>query len=254
MYPTTLKEANAILAGRCTRKLGNNTYLQCRDSKVVVKLHNTDIVIYHPKFTELRMDGWNTVVTRQRLNEVTRRMGVSVYTQKGLAYLSHQGNWEVRYPFKDGVRIYPNGTIKGAGSLNEVDKATKLKKRIRAFAALFIAKMRNGEIQAPGAGDCFYCQMRDVATHKPLTQADHILSHLKENYFVPSMLWNANDRAAFPLASVSQVMLWALASKWEANAEERIKFEGACRGDFVWDGIRKNLIKWIEFNLKAQNR
>lgn len=249
--PTSLKEAQALLGNRESLKLGNNTYLQRRGSIAAIKLHNTDIVEYKSTCVRFFMRGWNTVVTRARMNEISRPMGWSIFTEKGIPYVGHRnGEGFLKLPFKDGVSLYPNGAITGAGKPTEEKKDIALRKKIRDYASTFVERFKAGKIPAPGPGDCLFCQMRNVADGKPFTQADHILSHIKEGYYVPSMLANANDRAAFPLASVSQVMTWTLASRWHPDPIERAKYKTDY--PFVFSGLRKNLVKWIEFNLRPR--
>lgn len=236
-------------------KIGNNTRIRKDGKELVVKLHATDIVRILPDGSiKLFMAGWNTVTTRQRLNEVSRRLGVSISTTKGIPYLYANGNWDQPIPFKDGVRIYPNGRIVGAGKASDTGKALKLKQRIRAYAKGYMEAFVAGKVPAPGAGDCFFCSMREVKSGKPLGDSGgthgHIMEHIREKYYVPSMLANANDRAIFPLASVSQVMLWTLAAFWGEQNETAMKIR---QNPYQVDGLRKNLIKWIEHSLrKAQ--
>jgi hypothetical protein len=41
---------------------------------------------------------------------------------------------------------------------------------------------------APSGGDCWYCYLFEQAN---MGGADHLLSHMDESYYVPSLLWNA---------------------------------------------------------------
>ncbi len=71
------------------------------------------------------------------------------------------------------------------------ESTESLRKRVRAYAAGFEAAWIAGEIGAPGAGDCFFCSMVDTTTGEPITDHTHVLSHLDEGYYVPSLLWHA---------------------------------------------------------------
>jgi hypothetical protein len=84
---------------RPTKKLKNNTYLTRIDSETIgVQLHNTIVVTIHSDGTyTLNSGGWQTVTTKQRINE---------YCPVRVSQRKHQ--WYVgdeEMPFKDGMRV-----------------------------------------------------------------------------------------------------------------------------------------------------
>jgi hypothetical protein len=84
---------------RPTKKLGNNTYLVRIDSETIgVKLHNTIVVTIHQDGTyTLDSGGWQTVTTKQRINEYCP---VRVNQRKHQWYVGDED-----IPFKDGIRV-----------------------------------------------------------------------------------------------------------------------------------------------------
>lgn len=110
-YPTTpgtWAEANALLGKRDSRKVGNNTYVQRRSNGFALRLHNTDIVGYHPNgVITLHTGGWVTVTTKDRLNSVLRRFGWNI-TQRNHQWTVHNFQNGITTPFTEGF-VLPTG-------------------------------------------------------------------------------------------------------------------------------------------------
>ena len=230
-------DASAKLTGRNRerRKLENNTYLERRnESTIAIRLHDTDIITLTADGTvTLNSGGWRTVTTKARMNEFLD--GISISQERGLWYVERQNpeykgwEWNEAHPeekqpywlrlglYQDGMTISAKGKIKGMEPIGESVKAQKLRKRVQRYAAAYIKALFDGKVPAPGAGDCFYCQMREVGTGKPLGECTgdhgHILSHISEKYYVPSLL-----HRAFEVMPVSQAMKWAVAEQWQPKA------------------------------------
>lgn len=181
---------NAQLTGRnekC-RKLANNTYAERKDDgSIAIRLHQTDIAVFKPDGTIVaNTGGWKTHTTKDRLNEY---LPARIWQKSGRWFLGENGT---TIEFADGLTFHPDGTITGAKPTSQADEEKKLQKRITAYCAGLVAAL---PLAKPGAGDCFYCQMREEKTGKPLGECahdtSHLDSHLEENYFVPSLVWNA---------------------------------------------------------------
>lgn len=206
------------------RKLENNTWLERRQSDApkdgtyqsdyAVRLHNTDVVTLHPDDSyTLNSGGWRTVTTKDRIN---RYSPGCVYSERGQwYYLPKPGSWDMRYPFADGMRAYPNGKVDGAG-IDETAIRAQLLKQIRAYVDGFAAHVIRHGLAAPGGGDCWGCLFKPTDT-KPETASapwgqgkvtkpgadhvmglDHIFDHFREKYYVPSLLWRAVQRRGNP--------------------------------------------------------
>lgn len=184
------QEAIEKLGNRESRKLDNNTYLQRRDaSTVAVKLHDTDVVTFRANGAViLSSGGWRTPTTKARINDYSP---LSVSQANGVWYVRN-GNAAGEVTFADGI-TYRAGKFTHCGPVAE--KQQKDRKRVRQFAAAFMTALLSGKVPHPSAGDCFFCGLKEVGTGKPLGEcsgnSDHIASHLKEKYYVPSLLINA---------------------------------------------------------------
>jgi hypothetical protein len=193
METKNYNRAESQLTGRCKnrRKIGNNTYLERRNGYIAVKLHNTDIIEFHPDKTVLTSSGWRTVTTKARLNEFAP---VSIYQHKGTWYIGEWQNNGNRILFIDGMELDPDN--------NPVDPQYENKDRqknqreliaeIKAYAKLCAD---NCPIPLPSGGDCWYCHLETVETKRPLGESiqdtEHLKSHFAESYIVPSLVYRA---------------------------------------------------------------
>ena len=80
----TYNTAKNILESRYTRKLCNNTYLVAQgDGGFAIRLHQTNIlVIFKDGSCRLRHGGWETRITKERLNRYLPD-GFEIYSHKG---------------------------------------------------------------------------------------------------------------------------------------------------------------------------
>lgn len=199
------KEAVEKLGNKQRRKLENNTYLEKRDNgNIAVKLHQTDVVTYTPKNEViLSSGGWRTLTTKDRINRYSRA-GISQknniwYVNVSADYSNPDKPVYFENPvtvFKDGVVITAKNKIKGGEvATKKKEKAFEdQKKVIKTYCKTFIEDLFNNKVKKPGPGDCWYCLMVS-GTNKAIgdvhQSSNHILDHIKENYFVPSLLFKA---------------------------------------------------------------
>ena len=229
------KEASEHLGKRSRRKLANHTYLEripfsspVIDSNgpgvITVRLHNTNIIIYYPKRTVLDTGSWQTMTTRDRLNRYMPAP-FSIVQDKGIWYV-HQDGWQGPRlcVFKDGLTITHASKILHGGKIGQTDKkVAALRRKVAKYAKAFITALQAGKVPAPSNGDCWHCLMTVTSPEadkgKRLGEAgggkgDHILSHIKENYFVPSLLTRAMEKAG-----CGPAWLWGLQAKWEGKRD-----------------------------------
>jgi hypothetical protein len=110
-------------------------------------------------------------------------------------------SWDKVGRYFDGITISENGTI-----LNPRDESLeerlafaeeKMVKAINRYVDGYFEAMEAGKMELPSAGDCWDCSMivsDGPDKGKPLgdvKDGDHLMSHIKERYYVPSLLWNA---------------------------------------------------------------
>lgn len=237
--------ADTKLRGRnmLSRKMGNNTYL-VRNSGVPgdsihLKFHNTYIITWYADGRiELNTGGWLTVTTKARINEYLS--GYSISQHKGVWYLSERTDgpecWKDLGVYADGMIINPDMTITGMSPLEDSREKNKLRRLVAQFTKHYIQEFKQGKVLAPSNGDCWYCLMRTVNGNIPLGEVtkdkDHILSHLEENYYVPSLL-----QRAFETLPHSPAMGWALAKHWGG--------QDIPVPEFIYGQLQKNLSKYI---------
>lgn len=161
-------KADSLLQGRnmLRRKVGNNTYL----GKWIL-----------------------SPVTKARMND---------HLENGYRIVQRNGQWYVSDHredvalFDDRMTIAPDGTLAGTLALDEERKLLALRKQVNRFAGKYADAFVKGDIKAPGAGDCFYCQLRSSdgkTMGENFGDKDHFISHLDEEYFVPSILHRAME-------------------------------------------------------------
>lgn len=188
-------DAANLLTGRNkdSKKLANNTYLVRTSDGFAVKLHDTNIVTINKDGTyTLNSGGWLSMTTKARMNEFAP---VSISQSKGVWYL-RDGSL-----YSDGMTVNTDGD-NVAGSVDPAkyeQELAKIKKTARKYAKDFVKALQAGTVAMPSAGDCWYCALKSDGT--PLgdktSNNAHLLDHIEENYFVPSMLVNAGREAGY---------------------------------------------------------
>jgi hypothetical protein len=192
----TYQNGVEMLARRHNRKLGNNTYLsRLDDATLAVRLHATDVVLIHADGTyTLNSGGWRTVTTKERLNNYSPAR----VSQKKNVWYVHHSTGTVAY--QDGMKVNHDGAPASTlPPVKEVEgKMKKVDRLCRDYVKGFCADaVKNGALEKPSGGDCFGCSMRDDKGNTCMG-CDHILSHLEEKYYVPSLLVNALQNAGNP--------------------------------------------------------
>jgi len=176
------------------KPIENNTRLYMRGKNIAIQLHGTDVVTFAPSgAVTLNSGGWKTVTTKARMNEWAP---FQVWSDRGTWYVgSGILNGKPRVPFADGMTIYPSGKVKGAGRADLGAKEKRIRKAASEYARLFVDALYAGKIPAPSGGDCWHCCLREVGTGEPwgemIADHSHVAGHIKERYFVPSLLVNA---------------------------------------------------------------
>ena len=173
---------------KSNRPIENNTrVVRLSDDRIAIRLHDTDVVVFD-KDGSVTLDsgGWLTVTTKARMNEYLGDRG-HVYSNRGKWFVTKSG-WEGGVRYFDGIRIAADGTILNppdpALEQRKAEAETKMRKRINAFVDAYMKELAEG-MPVPGGGDCWGCSLMGDRDN------DHLLSHLTERYYVPTMLWNA---------------------------------------------------------------
>lgn len=190
----TITEAQEkIKTGRdkTSKPIQNNTRLEARDGgKYAIKLHATDVVTLLPNGNAiLNSGGWLTVTTKERINSYTN---ARISQKNGIWYMV-DGSL-----FYDGMTIKPNGLpVKPKRPETTEKQVNKYKKMARKYAKDYVKALKAGEVDFPNGGDCCACLMRGPKGQEAFEGSGHILQHIEESYFVPSLLVNAGRSAGY---------------------------------------------------------
>jgi hypothetical protein len=202
-------KADIKLQGRnkTSRKLANNTYLQRRENGIAVLLHDTDVITFKTNGdTILNSGNWHTKTTKDRINayipkpyQLIQEKSIWYVVKNETGYYWDKSN--PRFKFQDNIKISKNGKVTNYAKDNPIADA-KMKATVKKYALLCANAI---PLDKPDNGDCFYCHMVTVKDNKPLgdtiKDTEHLLSHMKEKYIVPSLVLNAlNEKYNAPMA------------------------------------------------------
>lgn len=211
------------------KPLCNNTRLFRRaDDCYAVRLHDTDVVTVFANGTiALNTGGWYTMTTKDR---ITSYAPVRIVSDRGVWYVEHNitlqradakarkefglpNRHEMRYvsfendphynqhkafykrvselsrvPYFDGIMFGPGGRclngVQPAQWRKYLRERDAMTKRVQDYCTKFNRALAKG-IPMPGPGDCWFCSMIGGDNHH------HLLGHMDEDYFVPSLAVNA---------------------------------------------------------------
>lgn len=194
-YKTAEKE---IARGRHgQKKVAHNTYLhRVTPSCIAVRLHQTDIILFHANGTAtLNSGGWRTVTTKERLN---RFSPAGIGQENGLWYVYPRGSRH-RFIFEDGINVNVHGKPIGVkADTSRVESAKrKLDQTVSRYIKGYLDHVKKNGLSDPSSGDCWGCFMKvegeenSPPGEKQFMGVDHLFSHFKEKYYVPSLLWRA---------------------------------------------------------------
>jgi len=196
--------------------VSRNITLHQREGHIALKFYETDIIQAFPDGSiVLHSGGYRTVRTKGWMNEHLP-FGYFIYSDKSAWWISK--GWRTTPTlFQDGIRIGPKGAIYSARGPS-LKSLQKLKKQVDEFSREFAEKMLKGKIHAPGNGDCWFCLMK-TQEGKTMGDAcgdpsDHLRSHLKDKYYVPSLLLNALKEIGYVNDGPSCIWAWPLAKYW----------------------------------------
>jgi hypothetical protein len=208
--------------------IANNTIeYTLPDGERRIRLHHTDIVRFMPDGSIVaNTGGWQTVTTKERLN---RYLPGQIYSHNGVWIYSQEGK---EYAFQDGLTIKPDSTVINAGP--DPKETQKLRKQVRKYAKDYVKALRNGDVPAPNNGDCWGCLMATKDGRHPMGGKDHIMSHIEEKYYVPSLLVNALERFG-----ASQAAKHNVACIWTGEKDKLF-----ANFDFIWQQIEKMIARW----------
>ena len=211
--PNTIRsyaEAARVLAGGIgdRRKLANNTYLVRRaDGEIAVMLHETDVVIYyHDGTVKFDSGGWRTPTTRERINQYSP---ATVMQQAGVWLINALDS---TVTFADGMALEINQTMNVAKWINmgpPIHELLTLRDQVKRYVDEFMRLFDEDQVPAPSNGDCWHCLFTsgDNATIVGAPSTSHLVEHMRERYYVPSLVMAAIKR--YPVSDVAKAYLRA---------------------------------------------
>lgn len=221
------------------RPLQNNTRLIRRsEDEIAVRLHETDVITYHRNGNRtLNSGGWLTVTTKERINGYLGLNGLKVASDRGQWFLYQFPGWEKVSEFYDGMVVTGEGKVlkPKMPDPKETAKIKALGKRINEYVEGFVKALEKG-MPAPGSGDCWFCLFREQngKTWGDATgNHDHLLQHIEEGYYVPSLALNAVKEKGYNNPS--------FILGWLSPDEMRTSFDFAVRNS-IRKYLRKRLI------------
>lgn len=173
------------------RRIDNNTIEYYQGNIRKIRLHRTDIIEFHENFIVLNSGGWKTNTTKDRINEYCK-FGNRIWQEKGIWTVSNSFSQKSAI-FFDGIKISYNGDFLNAENAPSKSDIIALSKKIKEYSKNFIDQVRQGNIKLPNSGDCWYCLMKtqNDNTLGEESSSEHIINHIDENYFVPSLIFRA---------------------------------------------------------------
>ena len=226
-----------------SRVIENNTIRYHKsDGTRVIRLHFTDIVTFHPDDSiTLNSNGYQTPTTKDRMN---RFSPFQIYQEKNIWYVVNNYGEGETHVFADGITFYLNGTVKGEGEDPKV--FIKLNKEINKYVKGYMTALVNRQIRLPSGGDCWDCYMKgddgrtmgDMKKFNP-GEENHITSHFKEKYYVPTLLINAMEEFGCSQAAQHAAGFWM-----GAHSERSEFFESVGK-----DQIAKSMKRYLKRRL-----
>jgi hypothetical protein len=161
-----------------------------QEGMIAIKLHDTDIVtVFNDGRMILNSGGWLSVTTKERINRYTNA-GIS---QRGGIWYMKDGSL-----FYDGMTIKADGTpLKPRATAAYEKKLKAIKKQAREYARGYVEALKAGLIDFPNGGDCWACLMKGPKGQETFPGSNHIQEHMKDKYYVPSLLVNAGRAAGY---------------------------------------------------------
>jgi len=232
-------EADTVLTGRCKdrRKVANNTWLERRDDgSIGVRLHDTDVVTYHPdESITLNTGGWFTVTTKDRMNTFSP-FGISSVKgewQVALRNPDYDSSrydpdtnpyWGLTVPYRDHMR-WDGQDWHGIPTPDEITDERARRKAIRNEINAFIKGITPDDIVRQfnhPQGDCWGCMMFGTD--------DCLADHVDEHYFHLSLARRAVTDRGYRMPDVILSMILHDAERGQVSRD-------------LTDALRKFLVK-----------
>ena len=193
------KESRPYASGHHTR------LVRIDPDRIALRLHRTDVLTwYHDGRITYDSGGWRTATTKARMAEYGP---VRIWSERGDWYVSDPRDPEHPRAYADGMTYHPGRgktlpRLTGTGAPKQTRARAQECKRITLYVRAYIAALLARKIGLPGASDCGDCAILDANTGRPMGETqdrahaakdreNHLRHHIRERYFVPSLLFRA---------------------------------------------------------------
>lgn len=228
------------LPGKVTYKLENNTYVIKTNQVNIsfdISLHNSIIANITQDKIVLNSCNWRTPTTKDRLNKILsdNQTDFTIWQVNHVWYVYANGiKRDFRVKFADNITF--NKNLKGYWDIfnfaqDNTQEINILKRKITKYVNQFYQEFTQDRIPVPSAGDCWNC----YGITPMYDDKDHLLSHIEESYFVPSLLVNAVKFAPQSILSNELMACWI-----NGNSDS---FKRLC--GIVGYQIKKSLYKYL---------
>jgi hypothetical protein len=184
------------------KPIANNTRIVETENGYGIKLHDTIVVDISPKYWTLYTGGWYTSTTKARINTYLPEK-CSVYQENSQWYVTSNG-YGLQSRFFEGIKVDDFGRVLNPEKTLKTEKIMKsqkdLKKKIKDYALKCDQLAVTQTLEKPSGGDCWYCAMATQEGENlgdKIKDYDHLAQHIKEKYFVPSLVYNAVKEAGY---------------------------------------------------------
>lgn len=177
-------KVESLLNNRMSKKIAHKTYLlkNKNEDKIALRYHQTDVVTFYPNRMVLNSGGWLTPTTKERLNRGLDMVRIGDYYREQITQNNRLWYYKGQV-FKDGLEVTYDGTI----LTHNADKGEYmiiLNKLINKYVKELRGAIDTGELDLDMGGDCWMC--KGLGNGK-----GHLISHLKEKYLMPTLMYNA---------------------------------------------------------------
>ncbi len=167
------KALDFVKAGRSKveRTYAKATTFRIEGDNIVVRYHHTDIITFKPDNTiHIYFNGYHTMTTRRRVSDI---VNVRVWGANGMS--------EVAGTVVANRATIVNGIVTETDyKKSDEDQIKDMKKKIKKYCKEYADAYPN--MDDPSGGDCWYCSLFGGQG------SSHLLSHMEEKYYVPSLL------------------------------------------------------------------
>lgn len=224
------------------------------DQNLAIWYHGSPVVVYRGDgVVMVDSCGWRTSTTKHRISEYSP---FQVYQERGIWYAFVRDHAVARglgmggvYLFSDGMGVSVAGIIFGAKHRSEaadqIKAVAKLRRRVQAYAKSFVSALLAGDVAEPSGADCFLCAFGADQNGKRLSlgelsgDSSHLMSHIDEGYYVPSLLINAME-AMGASAMGRQMVLDCMTERAEQWGAYSVRADG-----FLVEQVRRSIARYM---------